>query len=56
MNKLSDFITPPNHINFLAKKLFWDCGEIINGSIVYLEPNGGGPAELHTMNTITCSL
>lgn len=48
MNKLSDFFTPPNHINFLAKKLFENCGEIINGSIAYLEPNGGGPTELHT--------
>lgn len=48
MNKLSDFITLPNHINFLAKKLFGNCGEIINGSIAYLAPNGGGPIELHT--------
>lgn len=47
MNK-TKFITPPNHINFLAKKLFDNCGEIVNGSIAYLEPNGGGPTELHT--------
>lgn len=44
----TDFITPSNHINFLAKKLFDNCGAIINGSIAYLEPNGGGPIELHT--------
>jgi mannose-6-phosphate isomerase-like protein (cupin superfamily) len=44
----NDFITPSNHVNFLAKKLFENCGEIINGSIAYLEPNGGGPTELHT--------
>lgn len=44
----NDFITPPNHVNFLTKKLFENCGEIINGSIAYLEPNGGGPTELHT--------
>ena len=43
-----DFITPPNHVNFLAKKLFGVIGEIIDGSIAYLQPNGGGPAELHT--------
>lgn len=43
-----DFITPPNHVNFLAKKLFGETGEIIDGSIAYLQPNGGGPAELHT--------
>ncbi len=43
----SDFITPPNHIHFLAKKLFGNAGEIIDGSIAYLEPNGGGPLEKH---------
>lgn len=45
---MEDFITPPNHINFLAKKLFGNCGEIIDGSIAYLDINGGGPVELHT--------
>ncbi len=49
MNNLSnDFITPLNHIHFLAKKLFGETGEIIDGSIEYLEPNGGGPTEPHT--------
>lgn len=45
---MNEFITPPNHIHFLAKKLFADVGEIIDGSIAYLEENGGGPLELHT--------
>jgi len=45
---MDDFITPPNHINFLAKKLFAGMGEIIDGSIAYLEKDGGGPSELHT--------
>ena len=45
---MSDFTTPPNHVNFLAKKLFGNCGEIIKGSIAYLEADGGGPTELHT--------
>ncbi|MEG1644067.1 MAG: cupin domain-containing protein [Bacteroidales bacterium] len=44
---MKDFITPPNHINFLAKRLFSDCGEIIDGSIAYLAPKGGGPIETH---------
>jgi len=44
---MNGFITPPNHVNFLAKKLFDNSGEIINGSIAYLDANGGGPAELH---------
>lgn len=48
MNDLNDFITPPGHIHFLAKKLFADCGEIMNGSIAYLEPKGGGPVHPHT--------
>ena len=45
---MKDFITPLNHVNFLAKKLFENCGEIIDGSIAYMEPNGGGPTKLHT--------
>lgn len=48
MKEINDFITPPNHIKFLAKKLFGNCGEILNGSIAYLQPNGGGPLEVHT--------
>lgn len=38
------FITPPNHINFEEKKLFDSVGEIIDGSIAYLNLNGGGPS------------
>ncbi len=45
---MKDFITPPDHIHFLAKKLFNNAGEIIDGSIAYLEPNGGGPLKIHT--------
>lgn len=32
-----------NHINFKAKKLFGKSGEIIDGTIAYIEKNGGGP-------------
>lgn len=42
------FITPPKHINFEAKKLFGSIGEIMDGSIAYLNLNGGGPTEQHT--------
>lgn len=45
---MKEFMTPPNHINFLAKKLFSEMGEILDGSIAYLEPDGGGPVEQHT--------
>ena len=48
MNNMNNFMTPPNHVNFLAKKLFANMGEIIDGSIAYLEKAGGGPTELHT--------
>lgn len=44
---MSDFITPQNHINFLAKKLFEEAGEIVDGSIAYLEKGGDGPAGGH---------
>lgn len=47
MDDLKDFITPPEHIGFLAKKLFPECGEILDGSIAYIEPNGGGPRNPH---------
>lgn len=45
---MDEFVTPPNHINFWAKKLFLNMGEIIDGSIAYLDQDGGGPVELHT--------
>ncbi len=45
---MNDFITPPDHINFQAKKLFENCGEIVDGSIAYINAEGGGPTEKHT--------
>ena len=45
---MDNFITPPNHINFKAKKLFGAMGTIIDGSIAYVDLNGGGPTEQHT--------
>lgn len=42
------FITPLNHLNFEAKKLFGDVGRIIDGSIAYINLKGGGPTEKHT--------
>ncbi len=34
---MENFITPPNHINFKAKKLFGEMGSIIDGSIAYVD-------------------
>lgn len=48
MKDLKGFITPPDHINFNAKKIFGENGKIQDGAIAYLEPGGGGPIELHT--------
>ena len=42
------FMTPPNHVNHQAKKLFGAVGEIIDGSIAYITLQGGGPTEKHT--------
>lgn len=48
MKDLKGFIVPPNHLNFLAKKVFGKGGEIQDVAIAYLEPGGGGPTKLHT--------
>ncbi len=45
---MNDFIIPPNHVNFKARKLFGEMGTIIDGSIAYVDLNGGGPTEQHT--------
>lgn len=42
------FITPYGHVNFEAKRLFGSVGKIIDGSVAYLNLNGGGPIEKHT--------
>ncbi|MGN0143340.1 MAG: cupin domain-containing protein [Clostridium sp.] len=42
-----DFITPPDHINFYAKKMFGNSGKILDGSIAYIYENGGGPLKNH---------
>ena len=44
---MDEFMTPPAHVNFRAKKLFGATGEILDGAIAYLEPNGGGPIAPH---------
>lgn len=34
---MENFIMPPNHINFKAKKLFGQMGTIIDGSIASVD-------------------
>lgn len=48
ISERSGFMTPPYHINFLAKKLSEKCGEMQDISIAYLGPNGGGPITPHS--------
>ena len=50
------FITPPEHFDFEAQKLFGDTGRIIDGAIAYLSPGGDGPVKQHTTATTTCLL
>ena len=40
--------TPPDHIGFEALKLFGENGKIIDGSLAYIPPGGGGPTQAHT--------
>lgn len=47
-HNMDNFITPPKHINFKAKKLFGAMETIIDGSIAYVDLSGGGPTEQHT--------
>ena len=39
---MQDFMTPPKHVNFRAKKLFGEMGRIVDGSVAYIDLNGGG--------------
>ena len=45
---MSEFMTPPKHVNFRAKKLFGAVGNIVDGAVAYMDLDGGGPIELHT--------
>ena len=45
---MNEYITPPNHINFKARKLFGEMGKIIDGSVAHISLKGGGPVEQHT--------
>ena len=45
---MNEFMIPPDHVNFLAKKSFGNSGKIKDVSIAYLQKEGGGPTEPHT--------
>lgn len=45
---MENLFTPPDHIKFQAQKLFGPLEGVLDGSIAYLEPGGGGPYTPHT--------
>lgn len=45
---MNQFMTPPNHVNFKALKLFGEMGKIKDGAIAYIDLEGGGPTQKHT--------
>lgn len=46
---MENFIVPPDHIGFKAKKLYGEISGIISdSSIAYIDPQGGGPKVSHT--------
>lgn len=51
---MQEFITPPNHKGFSAKKLFDENGKIKWGAIAYIEKGGGGPEGNHVNNFMSC--
>ncbi|GBC61894.1 cupin domain-containing protein [Desulfonema ishimotonii] len=45
----STLIVPPDHVGFKARKLFDAIeGRIIDSTIAYIRPGGGGPEPAHT--------
>jgi mannose-6-phosphate isomerase-like protein (cupin superfamily) len=45
-----DFITPPEHIRFRAKKFYSGEGKVLDCAVAHMEKDGGGPLSLHTHN------
>lgn len=46
---MSEFMVPPHHTGFKAKKLYGEVpGHIADCAMAYIEPHGGGPSPSHT--------
>lgn len=46
---MSEFMVPPHHTGFKAKKLYGEVpGCIADCAVAYIEPRGGGPSPSHT--------
>ena len=46
---MNEFITPPDHFGFKAKKISKEInGFISDCAVAYIEPQGGGPVPCHT--------
>lgn len=48
MDMTDEFLTPPAHVNFKAKRLFGHAGTVTDGAIAYIEKGGGGPTTPHS--------
>jgi len=53
---MQDFMTPPKHVNFRARKLFGEMGRIVDGSIAYIDLNVSIKSEKTILqkNCISC--
>lgn len=48
MDNVKGFVTPLNHVNFYAKRIFGGQGKVTDCSVAYLDKDGGGPIERHS--------
>ena len=46
---MAEYITPPNHFGFKAKKVWGESikGELLDCAIAHIKPLGGGPKPMH---------
>lgn len=45
---MKEFMTPPDHINFHAKKLCGNLGEMLDCAVAVLDKGGEGPTKQHS--------
>ena len=44
---MNEYENVPEHVDFVAKRLFENMGELSNGSVIRVEKGGGGPTSDH---------
>jgi hypothetical protein len=53
---MEEYLSVPYHVNFKAKRLFSECGNINDCLVAIIGPAGGGTEDNHTTTTISSSL